>query len=93
MLDWLHWLIALNALAIGSLALLLWLRLSLSEHIRRIRYEHGWTQAQFGERLGVDERTIRRWEKGQSPSARFTYPIAKLDETRQLFQRLKDDIC
>ena len=93
MIDWLYWLIALNALAAGSLALLLWLRLSLSEHIRRIRYEHGWTQAQFGEHLGVGERTIRRWEQGQIPSARFTYRIAKLDETRQLLRRLKDDIC
>jgi DNA-binding XRE family transcriptional regulator len=93
MIDWLHWLMALNALAAGSLAFLLRLRLSLSEHIRRIRYEHGWTQAQFGERLGVDERTIRRWEQGQSPSARFTYRIAKLDETRQLLRQLKDSIC
>ena len=93
MIDWLHWLMALNALAAGSFALLLWLRHSLSEHIRRIRYEHGWTQAQFGERLGVDERTIRRWEQGQNPSARFTYRIAKLDETRQLLRLLKDSIC
>lgn len=76
-----HWLTYLNELTVGSLLFLLWIWLTLADHIRRIRGERGWNQIEFGEQLGVDERTIRRWEQGQSPSVRFAYKIAKLDKS------------
>ncbi len=67
MIDWLHWLIALHALIVASLVLLLWLRHSLSDHIRRIRYEQGWTQAQFGERLVWTNAPSAAGNKGRTP--------------------------
>jgi len=34
--------------------------------ITRLRHERGMTQAQLAVVVGVDRRTIRRWESGQS---------------------------
>lgn len=82
MIDWFHWLIYLNSLASWSvLLLILWFWPSLADRIRHIRYERGWTQAKFGEYLGIDVRTVRRWEQGQQPpSARYIHKLSKLDK-------------
>ncbi|HEY4032611.1 MAG TPA: NB-ARC domain-containing protein, partial [Ktedonobacteraceae bacterium] len=37
-----------------------------SDLLREERIQHGWSQAQLAEELGVDTRTVRRWERGQA---------------------------
>lgn len=37
-----------------------------SDLLRAERIQHGWSQAQLAEELGVDTRTVRRWERGQA---------------------------
>ena len=34
----------------------------LGQNLKRQREKHGYTQEQFAERVGVDDRTLRRWE-------------------------------
>ena len=34
--------------------------------LRAERIQHGWSQAKIAEELGVDIRTVRRWERGQA---------------------------
>lgn len=42
----------------------------IHNNIKSERVKLGWTQEELGKYLGVDESTIRRWEKGASaPSA------------------------
>lgn len=38
------------------------------ELIKALRLHMGLTQAEFAERLGVDQRTVSTWENGQSPA-------------------------
>ena len=40
----------------------------IGRFIARLRKERGMTQEQLGERLGVSQRTVSRWETGVSPS-------------------------
>ncbi|HEX3642664.1 MAG TPA: NB-ARC domain-containing protein [Ktedonobacteraceae bacterium] len=37
-----------------------------SDLLRAERIQHGWSQAKLAEELGVDSRTVRRWERGQA---------------------------
>jgi len=37
-----------------------------SDLLRAERIQHGWSQAKLAEELGVDTRTVRRWERGQA---------------------------
>src|SRR6266481_5013967 len=37
-----------------------------SDLLRAERIQHGWSQAKLAEALGVDTRTVRRWERGQA---------------------------
>ena len=40
--------------------------------LRRTREEHGWSQSRLAEELGVEEQTVRSWERGtRFPSPRF----------------------
>ena len=34
--------------------------------IKELRTKHGFTQKEFGTKIGVSDRTIREWEKGKS---------------------------
>ena len=34
--------------------------------IKELRMKHGFTQKEFGAKIGVSDRTIREWEKGKS---------------------------
>ena len=36
--------------------------------LREVRYRNGWCQKKLGDCLGVSERSIGRWEKGQEPA-------------------------
>ena len=36
----------------------------LGQNLKRQREKQGYTQEQFAERVGVDDRTLRRWESG-----------------------------
>jgi len=42
---------------------------TLADRIRKCRARKGWTQAGFGQQIGVSERTITRWERGFAPTA------------------------
>lgn len=39
---------------------------NLSEQIKTLRETRGWTQLQLAERLGIEQSTVSRWERGQS---------------------------
>lgn len=38
-----------------------------ADRIRKCRAKNGWSQARFGQQIGVSETTVARWEKGLSP--------------------------
>lgn len=40
--------------------------MSISENIARFRKEKGWTQAELGDRLGVSNQAISKWESGMT---------------------------
>ena len=42
---------------------------TLADRVRRYRSRKGWSQARLGQQIGVSERTIGRWERGQTPPA------------------------
>lgn len=46
-----------------------------SEHLKSVRERLRETQARFGERFGVDQATIHRWET-KGPPAHGTAPLA-----------------
>lgn len=50
----------------------------LSSRIHRIRRDLGLNQADFGERLGVNQATVSRWEKGSVPDGVTLHRIAEL---------------
>ena len=39
---------------------------SLPEQIKSMRQHRGWTQTQLAERLGIEQSTVSRWERGLS---------------------------
>lgn len=50
---------------------------TLKNHIRRLRFEHGMTQEELALRTGVSRQTIMSIERGQSnPSILLAYKIA-----------------
>lgn len=51
---------------------------ALGQRIRELRQQLGDSQAVFGERFGVEQPTISRWEKGYLPERRFLGPLAQL---------------
>lgn len=40
--------------------------ISLSEKIKTLRQARGWTQLALAEKLGVEQSTVSRWERGQA---------------------------
>ena len=38
----------------------------IGENIARLRKEKGWTQAELGEKLGVSNQAVSKWESGIS---------------------------
>lgn len=42
----------------------------------RLRQEAGLTQQQLANKIGVDLRTVRRWESGMTPSGRSLIKLA-----------------
>lgn len=38
--------------------------IKIGEFLAKLRKEQGWTQEQLGEKLGVTNKTVSRWEKG-----------------------------
>ena len=38
--------------------------LKMGKFIAALRHEKGWTQAELGEKLGVTNKTVSRWENG-----------------------------
>ena len=56
----------------------------LPEDIRRVRRHLGETQAEFAQRLGVEQVTVARWETGQRRcGGEYAAAIAKLDPDRR----------
>lgn len=40
--------------------------MSISENIARFRKEKGWTQAELGEKIGVSNQAVSKWESGMT---------------------------
>lgn len=40
--------------------------MSIGENITRLRKEKGWTQAELGEKLGVSNQAVSKWESGMT---------------------------
>src|SRR5690349_8899685 len=53
--------------------------------IKHTRQKHGLTQEALAEELGVDPRTIRRWEKGGTePQLRHCLNLQRIRESRKI---------
>lgn len=52
--------------------------MAIGKKIAALRRAFGETQAVFGERLGVEQATVSRWEQGEPPQRRYEKPIAEL---------------
>ena len=53
--------------------------MSIGENIARLRKEKGWTQAEFGEMLGVSNQAVSKWESEMSmPDVMILPQISKL---------------
>lgn len=51
----------------------------MKNDVRRLRTENGWTQAQFGEAVGVSRQTVHALETGRyDPSLPLAFRIAEL---------------
>lgn len=50
----------------GLAILLTWFWLTLGQNIRRGRLAHGWSQDKLAELVGVESRTVQRWEADES---------------------------
>lgn len=51
----------------------------MSERLRALRAERGWTQAELGQRLGVSRQAVNALESGKhDPSLDLAYRIAAL---------------
>jgi putative transcriptional regulator len=52
---------------------------SMSNHIRELRGEQGWSQADLAEQLGVSRQTVNAIETGKyNPSLPLAFKLAKL---------------
>jgi phage repressor protein C with HTH and peptisase S24 domain len=67
---------------------------AIGHAVRRLREERGWTQAELGEKVGLDGTNIARREKGTTkvkPAERFKFaeafgmPVIEFDEAWRLF--------
>ena len=53
--------------------------MTVGENIARLRKAKGWTQAELGERLGVSNQAISKWEKGMTmPDIMLLPELAKI---------------
>jgi len=53
--------------------------MSIGENIARLRKEKGWTQAELGEKLGVSNQAVSKWESGMTmPDISLIMPIARI---------------
>ena len=41
-------------------------QIKIGRFVAELRKQKGWTQAQLGERLGVTNKTVSRWENGNN---------------------------
>lgn len=54
----------------------------MNNDVRRLRTEHGWTQVQFAEALGVSRQTVNALETGKyDPSLPLAFRIAHMFST------------
>jgi transcriptional regulator with XRE-family HTH domain len=77
-----HWLISFyNSLHLGELAAMIGcLLLTIGQWIQELRYRKGFTQAKLAELVGVDTRTVQRWEADeQTPRARMMFQLQQYD--------------
>jgi putative transcriptional regulator len=55
----------------------------VKNHLRELRADHGWTQADLAERLGVSRQTVNAIETGKfDPSLPLAFRIARLFDRR-----------
>lgn len=55
------------------------IRMSLSQRLKNLRIEHGFTQELVAEALGVSRQAVSKWENGSSePSTSNLFALAKL---------------
>ncbi len=55
----------------------------MKNHLRELRADHGWTQADLAERLGVSRQTVNAIETGKfDPSLPLAFRIARLFDRR-----------
>lgn len=54
--------------------------IKIGEFLAKLRKEQGWTQEQLGERLGVTNKTVSRWEKGN-----YLPPVEMLQMMSQMY--------
>ena len=40
------------------------MEIKFAQNLKELRIEHGLSQAQLGQKLGVNQRTVSAWEKG-----------------------------
>jgi len=60
-------------------AILIWILLTLGQDIRSGRLARGWTQEDLAWEVGVDVRTVQRWESGQMvPRSHHIAALTKL---------------
>ena len=53
--------------------------MSLSQRLKSLRVEHGYTQELVAETLGVSRQAVSKWENGNSePSTSNLFALAKL---------------
>lgn len=50
----------------------------IGQKIQKLRRQLGDTQAEFADRLGVEQPTVSRWERGEMPKRALQAPIASL---------------
>ena len=51
--------------------------MSIGENIARLRKENGWTQAELGEKLGVSNQAVSKWELGMTmPDISLIIPLS-----------------
>lgn len=61
--------------------------------IKNLRSDHGWTQSDLGERLGVSRQTVNALEKGKyDPSLPLAFKLARTfgKSIEEIFQHAED---
>lgn len=57
------------------------MRTSISEKIKELRLERGYTQAEFAELMGVKQSCVSKWERGATlPDSDMIVALCKLFE-------------